>query len=67
MIKSGYIDIVFRWGLEQYYSVVYTASKINKVHLNPVVSIRLVVTGRFLVLILFHYIKSQMLEAFLEP
>ncbi|UGQ15935.1 MIP/aquaporin family protein [Borrelia sp. RT5S] len=63
VIRGGYTNIVFGWGLGVTFGV-YTAARVSGAHLNPAVSIGLAVTGKFPMSKLLHYITAQMLGAF---
>ncbi|WP_445435867.1 MIP/aquaporin family protein [Candidatus Borreliella tachyglossi] len=63
IIKGGYTNIVFGWGLAVTFGV-YTAARISGAHLNPAISIGLAATGKFPMPKLFHYIVAQILGAF---
>ncbi|MBB6213129.1 MIP/aquaporin family protein [Borreliella californiensis] len=63
IIKGGYTNIVFGWGLGVTFGI-YTAARISGAHLNPAVSIGLASIGKFPVSKLLHYIVAQILGAF---
>lgn len=61
---GGYVNITFGWGLGVFLGIL-VSSKISGAHLNPAVTLSLILTKRFPINKAIHYIAGQMLGAFL--
>ncbi len=61
---GGYTDIAFGWGLGVFLGIL-VSNRISGAHLNPAVTLALVLTKRFPVKKMWHYMAAQMLGGFL--
>lgn len=60
---GGYANITFAWGIGVFLGIIIS-SKISGAHLNPAITIALVVTKRHPLSKMFHYILAQLLGCF---
>ncbi len=61
---GGYVNITFGWGLGVFLGIL-VSTRISGAHLNPAVTVSLVITKRFSIIKAPFYIIAQMLGAFL--
>ena len=64
IIKGGYTNVVFGWGLAVVFGI-FVSIRTSGAHLNPAITISFALVGRFPFAKVFHYILGQVLGAFL--
>jgi glycerol uptake facilitator protein len=60
---GGYVNITFGWGLGVFFGIL-VSTRISGAHLNPAVTIALIITRRFPISKALHYVSAQMLGGF---
>lgn len=64
IIKGGYTNVVFGWGLGVTFGI-FACLRVSGAHLNPAVTLALVVIGKFPFSKVFHYVLGQFVGAML--